>query len=254
MADIDDPRVRSPKSSVSGRPWQGVRCQQRTVRALRGRVARDKLRRYGTEFPRVSKMSKGWPRLAFQGLAESWWLPFPSWGRSTSWIIISTDLRGTRCAPKMQKTIIAALEKYRAATGAYPVVPPALDVRTTQLVGPLVEGGYLRAIPIDPPGAEPNHYFSLDGKSFGLWLHLERSGQCRIVVGGPAPAGGATPRPVRFESEDRWASSISLRTHVKNLAALYPRDEAMNLAVGPTAAILPLVSASLNAAIRAIME
>lgn len=95
------------------------------------------------------------------------------------------------------KMVMAALEKYRTAKGAYPLFPPALDVRTTQLT-PLVEGGYLRAIPADPPGAEPNHYFSFDGKSFGLWLHLEQTGQCRIVVGGPGTGWWSDPPACRI--------------------------------------------------------
>jgi hypothetical protein len=86
---------------------------------------------------------------------------------------------------KNAKSIMAALEKYRATKGTYPILP-IRDSRTTELAGALVSGGYLDAIPADPPGAEPIHYASFDGKSFGLWMHFVKASQCKIVIGAPS--------------------------------------------------------------------
>jgi hypothetical protein len=76
------------------------------------------------------------------------------------------------------KVIIAALEKYHAAKGSYPILPVP-DSRIKELAGPLAE--FLRPIPIDPEDAEPTHYVSFDGKSFGLWLH-QKPGPCIVEV------------------------------------------------------------------------
>jgi hypothetical protein len=89
--------------------------------------------------------------------------------------------------------IMAALEKHLAAKGSYPLLP-VRDSYASQLAAPLVAGGFIGAIPADPPGTEPIHYASFDGKSFGLWMHFARSGPCKIVVGGPSAGWwGETP-------------------------------------------------------------
>src|SRR4051812_20869030 len=67
------------------------------------------------------------------------------------------------------KAIMEALQKYRTAKGAYPVLPVP-DSPFSELAGPLVGGGYISAIPTDPPGSQKPHYVSYDGKAYGLWL------------------------------------------------------------------------------------
>jgi hypothetical protein len=80
------------------------------------------------------------------------------------------------------KAVMSALEKYRQARGAYPVLLPALDGNLSELSPPLIGGGYLSAIP-QPPGAFPTRYMSPDGKVYGLWVRGERNGDCIIEVG-----------------------------------------------------------------------
>jgi hypothetical protein len=80
------------------------------------------------------------------------------------------------------KSIMNALEKYRASRGAYPILLPALDGNVSELSGPLIGGGYLDAIS-QPPGVNSSRYMSPDGKNYGLWIHLERTGDCIIEVG-----------------------------------------------------------------------
>jgi hypothetical protein len=72
---------------------------------------------------------------------------------------------------KNASAIITALERYYAANGAYPILS-VRDSAVSELVGPLVGGGYISAIPTDAPGVEPTHYYSPDGKAFGLLLHF----------------------------------------------------------------------------------
>ena len=96
------------------------------------------------------------------------------------------------------KVIIAAIQKYHASKGNYPLVPPGYDVRLTELAPFLVGGGYLRAMPADPPGTEPIHYVSFAGNAFGLWLHLERSGQCIIEVGASKTGWWEQPPPCQL--------------------------------------------------------
>jgi hypothetical protein len=92
--------------------------------------------------------------------------------------------RRSRDAARIEtaKSIMPALEKYRAAKGAYPVLPVP-DSLIKELSGPLVTGGYLGAM---PSGLDQTRYASFDGKSFGLWIYLERSGPCKIVVNAPS--------------------------------------------------------------------
>jgi hypothetical protein len=80
------------------------------------------------------------------------------------------------------RSVMNALEKYRQARGAYPVLLPALDGNLSELSAALIGGGYLSAIP-QPPGAFPTRYMSPDGKVYGLWVRRERNGDCIIEVG-----------------------------------------------------------------------
>lgn len=80
------------------------------------------------------------------------------------------------------KSVMEALERYRASTGAYPVIPPKLDAPLSELAGRLADVGFTSSLPSNLPGAPPSRYFSADGKSYGLWLRLERTGDCRIEV------------------------------------------------------------------------
>jgi hypothetical protein len=79
------------------------------------------------------------------------------------------------------KSIMKALEKYREARGAYPVLLPPQTDNVSELSAPLIGSGYLDAIS-QPPGAPPSSYISPDGKMYGLWIHLERTGDCIIEV------------------------------------------------------------------------
>lgn len=79
------------------------------------------------------------------------------------------------------QTIIAALERYYKAKGTYPVLP-LRDSQVSELGAVLISGGYISAIPSDTPGPEPTHYYSNDGKSFGLWLHFEALPPCKITI------------------------------------------------------------------------
>lgn len=93
------------------------------------------------------------------------------------------------------KSILNALEKYHASKGAYPVLP---DRSVAQLTDFLVGGGYLSTIQV-PPRAEPTHYASFDGKSYGLWVHLENSeGPCRIAVGSSGRGWWGEPPTCQF--------------------------------------------------------
>jgi hypothetical protein len=90
----------------------------------------------------------------------------------------------------------AALKEYRAAKGAYPIVPDGLIV---DLKKELVLGGYLR------PGSHPEpdtggHYVSFDGKSYGLLFYIDRTSSdgtpCVIEVDttGPTEWWGRPPK------------------------------------------------------------
>jgi len=65
----------------------------------------------------------------------------------------------------------SALKKYRAANGAYPAIN---DNLITEVKKVLVSGGYL---PSDgrPEPDKDLHYHSPDGKSYGLWFHINRT-------------------------------------------------------------------------------
>jgi hypothetical protein len=77
-----------------------------------------------------------------------------------------------------------ALERYRAARGAYPLFPdnPVADLKPA-----LVDGGYLKSIPEDPLWPDKPYRYTTaahDGKSYGLLFHLERGNgpTCRTGV------------------------------------------------------------------------
>jgi hypothetical protein len=69
------------------------------------------------------------------------------------------------------KSLKAALKEYRAAKGAYPILPDRL---ITELNTHLVGGGYLRS-DTRPRPDEDAHYVSFDGKSYGLLFHIDRT-------------------------------------------------------------------------------
>jgi len=63
------------------------------------------------------------------------------------------------------KLLMAALEKYRSAKGAYPLLANNLlaDLKPT-----LVDGGFLSDIPRDLADAQPMRYISTTGTSYGI--------------------------------------------------------------------------------------
>jgi hypothetical protein len=77
------------------------------------------------------------------------------------------------------KSLMAALEKYRSAKGAYPVFP---NNRITDLKPALVDGGFLSAIPPDLSDAQPMRYISNTGTSYGI-LSTKNRQPCLIEVG-----------------------------------------------------------------------
>jgi hypothetical protein len=77
------------------------------------------------------------------------------------------------------KLLMAALERYRSAKGAYPVFSNNL---VTDLKPALVDGGFLNAIPRDPTDAQPMRYVSTTGTSYGI-LSTKNSQPCLIEVG-----------------------------------------------------------------------
>jgi hypothetical protein len=77
------------------------------------------------------------------------------------------------------KQLMAALEKYRAAKGAYPILP---NNRLTDLKPTLVDGGFLGAIPTDLSDAQPMRYTSTTGTFYGI-LSTKNRQPCLIEVG-----------------------------------------------------------------------
>jgi len=77
------------------------------------------------------------------------------------------------------KLLMAALEKYRSAKGAYPVFS---NNRITDLKPALVDGGFLSEIPRDPVDAQPMRYVSTTGTSYGI-LSTKNRQPCLIEVG-----------------------------------------------------------------------
>jgi hypothetical protein len=77
------------------------------------------------------------------------------------------------------KLVMAALEKYRTAKGAYPRLTnnPLTDLKPA-----LVEGGFLSDIPRDLTDAQPMRYISNNGTSYGI-LSTKNRQPCLIEVG-----------------------------------------------------------------------
>ena len=77
------------------------------------------------------------------------------------------------------KLLMAALEKYRTAKGAYPrfINNPITDLRPA-----LVDGGFLSDIPRDLKDAQPMRYISNSGTSYGI-LSTKNRQPCLIEVG-----------------------------------------------------------------------
>jgi hypothetical protein len=92
------------------------------------------------------------------------------------------------------KSIMAALAKYRASKGAYPLLTP-LDSPMVGLANSLVGNGYLTAIPPNPIGSDPSRYVSVDGTAYGLLIYLEGSGACRVEVGASKTGWWGQPPP-----------------------------------------------------------
>jgi hypothetical protein len=90
----------------------------------------------------------------------------------TLFVLDYTDSQPESAGIANARILVAALEKYRADKGDYPVLP-AYESSVTELLSPLVKGGYLSTIPTTPAGEEQIRYVSVDGKAFGL----------RVVVG-----------------------------------------------------------------------
>jgi hypothetical protein len=77
------------------------------------------------------------------------------------------------------KQLMAALEKYRSAKGAYPPLP---NNRITDLKPTLVDGGFLDEIPPDLTDAQPMRYISAGATSYGI-LSTKNRQPCLIEVG-----------------------------------------------------------------------
>jgi hypothetical protein len=77
------------------------------------------------------------------------------------------------------KLLMAALEKYRSAKGAYPrlINNPIADLKPA-----LVDGGFLSDIPRDLTDAQPMRYISSAGTSYGI-LSTKNRQPCLIEVG-----------------------------------------------------------------------
>jgi hypothetical protein len=101
-------------------------------------------------------------------------------------VLLAIDLRNpTASSPdemraNAAKQLMAALEKYRSARGAYPQLD---DNRLTDLKPTLVDGGFLKEIPLhDFPGALPLRYISKNGTSYGI-LSAKNGKRCLVEVG-----------------------------------------------------------------------
>jgi hypothetical protein len=77
------------------------------------------------------------------------------------------------------KLLMAALEKYRTAKGAY---PKFINNPVTDLKPALVDGGFLSDIPRDLADAQPMRYISNSGTAYGI-LSTKNRQPCLIEVG-----------------------------------------------------------------------
>jgi hypothetical protein len=89
------------------------------------------------------------------------------------------------------KALKLALESYRAAHGTYP--HPFGGNSLQYLKKPLVDGGYIATIPIDPVFGETNQsrYVSIDGLTYGLLFQLQ-SAAGKVPAGGTCITGAGT--------------------------------------------------------------
>ena len=82
------------------------------------------------------------------------------------------------------KTLKTAIERYRAARGAYP--SPYPNIELNDLKAELVGGEFIAQLPVDPylknGRVNKYRYRSLDGKYYGLLLYMEL-GPCQTGVG-----------------------------------------------------------------------
>jgi hypothetical protein len=88
---------------------------------------------------------------------------------------------------KEVKSIVWALQEYRAARGAYPVLIPQ-DALITDLKKEMAKEGFLRPEGGELRGPDPEARYFSDGYKFGLLFHGERrddnrSGTCLIEFG-----------------------------------------------------------------------
>ena len=94
------------------------------------------------------------------------------------------------------KFIKAALEKYRAANGKYPMSYPDNDL--ADLKSALIGGGFISQLPVDPywknGRVNKYRYRSMDGASYGLLFYMEL-GPCQTGVGAAA-TGPWDGRPI----------------------------------------------------------
>ena len=94
------------------------------------------------------------------------------------------------------KLMMAALEKYRGARGAYPLLD---DNRLTDLKPTLVDGGFLKEIPPhDFPGAQPMRYISKTGTSYGI-LSAKNGRPCLVEVGASNTEWWAIRTPCAYD-------------------------------------------------------
>ena len=84
------------------------------------------------------------------------------------------------------KSLIDALEKYKAARGRYPSPFTNNDIADLKLT--LVDGGFISQLPVDPywkNGRVNKYRYRSDGTTYGLLFYLEL-GPCQIGNGANA--------------------------------------------------------------------
>lgn len=101
------------------------------------------------------------------------------------------------------KTLQAALERYRASSGAFP--HPFPDNPVEDLSTALVGGRYLESIPADPLSGQSIRYTTAgapNGERYGLKVPLENGGDCLTGVGAKGTGwwGNLRPCPSYFKS------------------------------------------------------
>ena len=95
-------------------------------------------------------------------------------------------------------TLMVALRDYRKEHGAYPILG---DTQIGDVKKQLIGGGYL---PPAPDADQTARYVSLDGKSYGLLFHINRSPtnrlgrRCLIEVDAVGTGWWANPPKCRF--------------------------------------------------------